>query len=112
MSVKYKEYKDFSWSLHSQRGRKPTVCQIELTYSCPLHCQHCYTDCYNKPSLAKNELSTAQVKLILDKCQKAGVVWLCFTGGDPVIREDFVKIYDYAKKLGFITTIFLKFLLN
>ena len=37
---------------------------------------------------------------------KAGVIWICFTGGDPLIRKDFLNIYSYAKDKGFIITIF------
>ncbi|MFQ5868241.1 MAG: radical SAM protein, partial [bacterium] len=36
----------------------------------------------------------------------AGVIWLCFTGGDPLTRKDFLDIYSYAKDKGFIITIF------
>ncbi len=42
----------------------------------------------------------------MDKVQKAGVIWVCFTGGDPLTREDFLDIYSYAKDKGFIITIF------
>lgn len=104
--MKTKEYKDFSWRLHKEAGHKPIVAQMELTFRCPLHCTHCYTDCYNNAKSKKDELSTAQVKTILDKCRQAGVVWFCFTGGDPMVRRDFVTIYNYAKELGFIINVF------
>jgi sulfatase maturation enzyme AslB (radical SAM superfamily) len=100
------EYKDFSWDLHKKAGHKPIVAQIELTYRCPLHCRHCYTDCYNNQKLKKDELKTADVKAVLDKCKVAGVTWLCLTGGDPMMRKDFITIYNYAKKLGFIINVF------
>jgi len=51
-------------------------------------------------------LNTKEIKLILDKIYKTGVIWLCFTGGDPLIREDFLDIYSYAKDKGFIITVF------
>ena len=104
--MKTKEYKDFSWKLHQRVGHKPIVAQIELTYRCPLHCKHCYTDCYNSAEYSKKELSTKGVKKLLDKCKQANTVWLCFTGGDPLMREDFSEIYLYAKEQGFIVSIF------
>lgn len=102
------QYKDFSLTTHRKNWQinKPNVCQWEITFSCSLHCRHCYTDCYNKPPLIKKELSTVQIKSILDKLYDLGVIWLCFTGGDPLKRKDFLEIYAYAKDKGFIITIF------
>jgi radical SAM protein with 4Fe4S-binding SPASM domain len=102
------QYKKFSWYTHKKNWRinKPNVCQFELTFNCGLHCRHCYSDCYNKPSYLKKELNTEQVKFILDKAYKAGIIWFCFTGGDPLTRRDFLDIYSYAKDKGFIVTVF------
>ena len=102
------QYKDFSLRTHKKNWRinKPNVCQFELTFSCDFHCLYCYSDCYNNPGHIKKELSTNAVKMILDKVYEAGCLWLCFTGGDPLKREDFLEIYAYAKKKGFIITIF------
>lgn len=104
--MKIKEYKDFSQKLHQKAGHQPVVAQMELTYQCPLHCKHCYTDCYNNLENKRKELGTAGVKKILDKCRQAKTVWFCFTGGDPLTRKDFPEIYDYAKELGFIVNVF------
>jgi radical SAM protein with 4Fe4S-binding SPASM domain len=106
--MKELKYKKFSWDTHEKNWKlkKPNVCQFELTFKCALRCRHCYTDCYNKRQFYKNELTTGQAKDILDKAYDAGVIWLCFTGGDPLMRKDFLEIYDYAKKKGFIVTVF------
>jgi radical SAM protein with 4Fe4S-binding SPASM domain len=102
------QYKTFSLRTHKKNWqiKRPNVCQWELTFSCDLHCGHCYTDCYYRPSFIKKELNTKQIKYILDKVYDLGVVWLCFTGGDPLKRKDFLEIYSYAKDKGFIITIF------
>lgn len=102
------QYKTFSLKAHKKNWhlKSPNVCQFELTFKCGIHCKHCYTDCYNRPSPVSNELGTKEIKFILDKIHNAGVIWLCFTGGDPLIREDFLEIYAYAKNKGFIVTIF------
>jgi radical SAM protein with 4Fe4S-binding SPASM domain len=106
--MKETQYKTFSLKTHQKNWRinRTNVCQLELTFGCGLHCQHCYTDCYNKPRYIKNELDTRQVKYILDKVYNTGVIWLCFTGGDPLTRKDFLDLYSYAKDKGFIVTIF------
>ncbi|MDD4202480.1 MAG: radical SAM protein, partial [Candidatus Omnitrophica bacterium] len=70
------------------------------------HCVHCYADCYNNAKWAKeNELSTKQIKKLMDRLYDSGVLWFTFTGGDPMIREDFSELYDYAKRKGFIFSI-------
>jgi radical SAM protein with 4Fe4S-binding SPASM domain len=101
-------YKDFSREFHKKnwQNKKPNVCQFELTFGCGLHCKHCYSDCYNKPRFINKELNTKEVKFILDKVYNRGMLWLCFTGGDPLTREDFLDLYTYAKVKGFIITIF------
>lgn len=102
------EYKDFSFKTHKKnwQAEKPNVAQFELTFNCGLRCKHCYTDCYNKPAYHKKELSAKQIKYILDKIYNSGIIWLCFTGGDPLVRRDFLGLYSYARNKGFIITIF------
>lgn len=41
----------------------------------------------------------------MDKMHKAGIIWLAFTGGDPLTRKDFPEIYAYAKEKGFIVSL-------
>ena len=102
------QYRTFSLRTHKINWllKRPNVCQFELTFGCNLHCKHCYTDCYNKPAYLKKELKAKEIKFILDKVYKAGVIWLCFTGGDPLTRKDFLDIYSYARDKGFIITAF------
>jgi len=102
------QYRHFSLVTHEKNLNlnRTNVCQFELTFRCALHCRHCLTDCYNEKACIKKELTEGRVKLILDKIHKAGVIWLCFTGGDPLARSDFLNIYSYAKDKGFIITVF------
>lgn len=106
--MKELQYKNFSLATHKKNWRinKSNVCQFELTFGCDFHCLYCYSDCYNNPDYTKNELSTGEVKAVLDKIYDAGCLWVCFTGGDPIKRKDFLEIYSYAKQKGFIITIF------
>jgi len=102
------QYKKFSWNTHKKNWKlkRPNVCQFELTFACGLNCNYCYASCYNKGQYLKKELNTEQVKFILDKLYNSGVIWICFTGGDPLTRNDFLEIYSYAKNKGFIISIF------
>jgi radical SAM protein with 4Fe4S-binding SPASM domain len=76
---------------------------FELTYRCNLNCLHCYCQGSENKGL---ELSRQEIKRTLDELHQAGCIWLIFTGGEPLIREDFLEIYAYAKEKGFITGIF------
>src|SRR5229473_6952125 len=102
------EYRDFSLKVHKEAGAKDRIvkAQIELTYGCNLHCVHCYTDCYNRPDLIKQELRYEEVIRVLDQLAMEGCLWVCFTGGEIFMRRDFLDIYAYAKQKGFIITLF------
>ena len=93
----------FARKLAGKRDHYPLSCQIELTYRCSLNCVHCYC----KGSEDKNrELTTEEWKKIIDTLQEEGCIWLTFTGGDPLVRDDFLELYAYAKKKGFLITLF------
>ncbi len=93
---------DFFYRLRKKRPY-PLSGQIELTYRCNLNCLHCYCNgCGGK----EGELNILEWKRILDEIQKEGCVYLILGGGEPLIREDFLELYMYAKKKGFIVTIF------
>lgn len=87
-------------------SRYPLHGQWELTCRCNLHCVMCYTDCFNRPELVRNELSTAEVLRIMDELVEAGCLELCLTGGEPLARADFFTIYEYALAQGLLVTIF------
>ncbi len=105
------QYKDFSLDFHQKLANTPMVGELELTFACPIHCDYCYTDCYNKKSEIEKQLSFEEVVRILDIMRKEGCLWLLLTGGDPMMRRDFFEIYDTAKSKGFFVTIFASGLL-
>ena len=65
------------------------------TWNCNCKCRHCYAA--GQPGAASKELSTAQWKDIIDRCRKAGIVQLTFTGGEPTLRKDLTELVDYAR---------------
>ncbi|MCX5694547.1 MAG: radical SAM protein [Candidatus Omnitrophica bacterium] len=86
-----------------KRKQFPIRGQLELTYRCNLNCLHCYC---SGLEYQDKELTTAEWKKIIDRMAKEGCLELCFTGGEPLIRKDFLEIYAYAKTKGFLITIF------
>jgi radical SAM protein with 4Fe4S-binding SPASM domain len=56
----------------------------------------------NKATFAKkgrslNEMSTQQIKFIVDKISSSGVSKIRITGGEPLLRKDIFEIIKYAK---------------
>jgi radical SAM protein with 4Fe4S-binding SPASM domain len=100
---------DFSGKIHSSLNgkRMPLDVSLELTYRCNNGCVHCFCNLpSHDPKALQNELKTAEIKGILDELSGMGTLWLLLTGGEPLLRQDFEEIYIYAKKKGFVITIF------
>ena len=85
-------------------NRIPVSGSFELTAACNLKCVHCYI-AGPEPERQK-DLDPVDVYKILDALQEAGCLYLLLTGGEPLLRNDFADIYTYAKKKGFIITVF------
>jgi radical SAM protein with 4Fe4S-binding SPASM domain len=94
--------------LFDKRRHYPFFGQIDLTYRCNLNCIHClYKDSRAISHQPKpRELSMEEWKKILEELQQEGCLELCFSGGDPLMRKDFLEIYAYAKAKGFMITLF------
>ncbi|MFZ0808154.1 MAG: radical SAM protein, partial [Candidatus Sulfotelmatobacter sp.] len=43
---------------------------------------------------------------VLDELVEMGCFWILYTGGEIFARKDFLEIYTYAKKKGFLITLF------
>lgn len=63
-------------------------------WNCNQKCLHCYAA--GQPMAEVQELSTEDWKKIIDKCKKAKIPQLTFTGGEPTIRKDLVELVKYA----------------
>ncbi|MGH9316407.1 MAG: radical SAM/SPASM domain-containing protein, partial [Thermoanaerobaculia bacterium] len=112
MNVETVSYSDFSLGLHQRvasvaGGRVPVNGAIEITRRCPLDCEHCYNNLpMADPEARRRELSYEEHCRLLDEIADAGCFWLLFTGGEIFARRDFLDIYTYAKKKGFLITLF------
>ncbi len=84
----------------------PLSGQWEVTCRCNLKCVMCYTDPFNTSEQIRQELSYEEIVRILDEIHQEGCLELTFTGGEPFARRDFLDIYTYAKRKGFLLTLF------
>ena len=69
----------------------PSHAQIGLTNICPQNCEYCY----NKDRKG-TPLDTSIIKQVIRDLKELGVVWLGFTGGEPLCNKDIVKITETA----------------
>lgn len=101
-------YSEFGQRLRERiAGRRvPVSGSMELTFQCNLRCQHCYLDGVHDGIPGQEELSTEEWYDLLDQMVAEGTLWLLMTGGEPFVRPDFLDIYTYAKRKGFLITIF------
>jgi radical SAM protein with 4Fe4S-binding SPASM domain len=100
---------DFAQRLRFNKAneRVPLVGVFEPTFRCNNRCVHCYANKgANDRRERKRELTYSHICRILDEIAEEGCLWLLFTGGEPFVREDFLKIYTYAKRKGFLITLF------
>jgi len=80
---------------------------IELTERCNSNCIHCYINLPANDDKAKSqELNTDQWKDILHQAADLGVFSVRFTGGEPLLREDFPELYLYTRSLGIKVVLF------
>ena len=102
-------YGAFSADLHQRQAglRVPLQVSIEVTRRCPLECLHCYNNLPMGDMEAKRrELSKEEHFRMLDELVEMGCFWILYTGGEIFARKDFLEIYTYAKKKGFLITLF------
>jgi AdoMet-dependent heme synthase len=69
----------------------PLSVQLDLTYRCNERCVHCYLDHDDH-----GEMTTAEIKGLLDQMADAGVFFLTISGGEIMMRKDFFEILEHA----------------
>src|SRR6476659_2465736 len=74
----------------------PIGVHLDVTYRCNERCVHCYLDHDDH-----GELTTAEVKDVLDQLAAAGTLFLVFSGGELLLRTDFFELLEYARALQF-----------
>jgi radical SAM protein with 4Fe4S-binding SPASM domain len=71
----------------------PISVQVDLTYRCNERCVHCYLDHDDH-----GEMTTAEIKHLLEELAEAGVFILTFSGGEIFLRKDFFELLTYARR--------------
>jgi len=79
---------------------------MELTERCNNNCIHCYINLPADDSCKDRELPADKIKVILKEAASLGCLTVRFTGGEPLLREDFEEIYLFARKQGLKVLLF------
>jgi AdoMet-dependent heme synthase len=74
----------------------PLTVHLDVTYRCNERCVHCYLDHDDH-----GEMTTAEIKDVLDQLAEAGVFFLTLSGGEVFMRRDFFDLLEYARRLLF-----------
>lgn len=81
-----------------------TFVQWLSTYKCNLRCPYCEA---SAGKAAENELTTEEVKGLIDDLNNMGVKRLLISGGEPLLRQDLIEIMELARRrnleLGLVT---------
>src|SRR2546425_7516135 len=76
--------------------RIPLSVHIDLTMRCNERCIHCYRVIERRPELTSDEL-----KALLDDVARAGTLYLTFSGGEVFLRADLFELIEHARRLHF-----------
>jgi MoaA/NifB/PqqE/SkfB family radical SAM enzyme len=83
----------------------PYSAQIEITLRCNAKCPFCAVNSF-PDSYVNNEMTTDQIKTVIDQLARIGINALSITGGEPTLRKDLPEIISYlGKEHDFITGI-------
>jgi len=74
-----------------------------VTNACNLKCVHCYASATTDP--LKGELTYDQGVALLDDLKQFNVPAILFSGGEPLVRPDVLRLLGYARQIGHRVTL-------
>lgn len=75
---------------------------FELTSRCNFSCKMCYVHgMENMEQLEQQELTTQEWLDIARQAKEAGMLFLLLTGGEAMLRRDFIELYEPLCDMGF-----------
>lgn len=82
--------------------RRPFFLAHAVTYGCNSRCRTC--SYWRLTPRMKEDLTTAEVGVLLDEAREAGMRAYYLFGGEPLVRKDVGELVSMAKERGFLTT--------
>jgi MoaA/NifB/PqqE/SkfB family radical SAM enzyme len=81
-------------SVRLRNSRMPIVVRWQTTNACQARCRYCRI--WQSPS---DELDTSEAKRMIHEFWNMGMRRLCFSGGEPLMRQDLEDIIEYCSEL-------------
>ena len=79
----------------------PFIVALNLTRRCNLACEHCYLDAGTRLDGENGELTTDEVKALIDDIARLSEeTMVVFTGGEPLLRRDLDDLVAHAASRG------------
>jgi radical SAM protein with 4Fe4S-binding SPASM domain len=78
--------------------RLPIEGNFDLTYRCNNNCRHCWLRITPNAPEQNNELSFDEIRRIADEARAMGTHIWNISGGEPMLRPDFLEIFDYLSR--------------
>ncbi len=77
------------------------IIAVNLTRRCNLACAHCYMDAETRDSGGDGELSTDEIRKLLDEiASRSNETMVVLTGGEPLLRRDLEQLVEHGNALG------------
>lgn len=78
---------------------------LEITGKCNISCIYCYNSQFNDKKKISEEMTTEDIKKLINEASEMGCRSFTFSGGDPFLRSDIFEIIEYChdKKINFLT---------
>ena len=73
--------------LHDNFGRPVSNIRIAVNSGCNLRCIYCHREGETKPD---SPLPIDDIRAVLDIAHELGIKSVKFTGGEPLLRKDFI----------------------
>jgi len=84
----------------------PFLVALNLTQRCNLSCAHCYMDAGTRDAPSSGDLSTDEVKAVIDDVAAlSDETMVVFTGGEPLLRKDLDSLIAHATDKGLMPVI-------
>lgn len=71
---------------------------VELTAHCFYKCPYCYIECH---AYQESSLKLDSVKCLLSQARQLGCTTVVFSGGEPLLLTETIRMIQEARKLGF-----------
>jgi radical SAM protein with 4Fe4S-binding SPASM domain len=72
----------------------------DLTHRCNERCRHCFLPVSppDDAAVARRELTTGEALALIDQFAALGVLYVTFSGGEPLLRDDFFILAEHVRR--------------